>query len=222
MNLTKHYDFFNPLTLEQNIHIIGCGAIGSNLAAQLVRLGCSNIHLYDFDIVEEHNITNQLYTPAQIHAEKTTALMHILTDINVDCAITIHNEGWQTGDRLDGYVFLCVDDIETRHAIVKENYYNPQIIAFFDFRMRLTDAQHYAAKREDHKQMEMLLASMDFTHKEAKDATEISACGTTMSVTPTVWTIVALGVSNFINLIRRNELKFIILLDAFKYTIDAY
>lgn len=222
MDLNKHYEFFNPLAIEQSIHIIGCGAIGSNLATQLTRLGCSKIHLYDFDTVEEHNITNQAFMALQLKLLKTKALKQLLLNINPACDITLHDKGWVPDTPLSGYVFICTDSIESRKAIVLENQYNPLIEAFFDFRMRLTDAQHYAAKSTNIKQMTNLLTSMDFTHEEAKEATPLSACGTTLSVLPTIWQIVSLGVTNFINLIRKNELKFMILTDAFSYTVDAY
>ena len=32
MNLNKHYEFFNPMSVTDEIHIIGCGAIGSTIA----------------------------------------------------------------------------------------------------------------------------------------------------------------------------------------------
>ena len=37
-------------------HMLGCGAIGSSTAIQLVRMGAKEIVLYDFDKVEEANV----------------------------------------------------------------------------------------------------------------------------------------------------------------------
>ena len=39
INIQKHMDFFDPTELEAQVHLIGCGAIGSHLAEQMARLG---------------------------------------------------------------------------------------------------------------------------------------------------------------------------------------
>ena len=41
---------------EYNFHILGCGAIGSSAANQLVRAGATNFLLYDMDVVATENI----------------------------------------------------------------------------------------------------------------------------------------------------------------------
>ena len=51
MNLIKCVDFFDPTTITEETHIIGCGAVGSTLAEMLTRMGCTNIHLYDFNML---------------------------------------------------------------------------------------------------------------------------------------------------------------------------
>ena len=60
MNTNKHYEFFQPETVSENIHIIGCGAIGSILAFSLAKLGLTKIVLYDEDVVEDKNVANQM------------------------------------------------------------------------------------------------------------------------------------------------------------------
>ena len=62
MDISKHMDFYNPIIdFKDQIHIIGCGAIGSTLAEMLTRMGFQELHLWDFDIVTEHNIANQSF-----------------------------------------------------------------------------------------------------------------------------------------------------------------
>ena len=218
MNLNKQAEFFNPNDYDTPIHIIGCGAMGSTLAELLTRLGFPELHLYDFDTVTEHNITNQMYRACDVGKPKIDSLAEQLIAINPDIKINLFPEGWVEGTKLHGYVFLAVDDIDLRRKIVEQNKYNMQIKAWFDFRMRLTDAQHYAAKQTS---LDAFLAQMQFSHDEAKEATPISACGTTLSVAPTIRMIVSAGVTNFINLLMKNELKKVILIDSFKYDIIA-
>jgi len=220
MNLNKHIEFFNPALVTEPIHIIGCGALGSHIAELLVRLGCSNIHLWDFDIVSPHNITNQLYRYNDIGAPKVEALSEILMDINPTVKLILHDK--YEMQNLSGYVFLMVDSIELRRAIVEHLKDNKYVKGLFDARMRLTDAQSYAADWTVPEDKEQLLNTMQFTSEEAKASTPVSACGTTLSVTPTVKVVASFTVSNFINLILGKELKKIILLDAFSYNVNSF
>ena len=223
MNKSKILEFFDATEIKKPIHIIGCGAIGSHVAEQLTRMGCEDIHLWDFDTVEAHNITNQMFIQGDLKTLKTQAVYAMMMDINPDSMshTTLHNKGW-AGEILNGYVFLCVDNIDLRRKIVETNQHNPNCIAFFDFRMRLTDAQHYMAVRNDEASMKKLLASMDFTHEEAKDATPKSACNVELSVIYTVKTITALGVANFVKLILEQPTKDMILVDLNQFTLDAF
>ena len=221
MNLNKHKEFFNPEEFDTPIHIIGCGAVGSTIAEQLARLGIKSLHLYDFDTVSEHNITNQMFLHRHIGHPKLTGLTDILKEINPDIQITNHHEGWEPRTPLNGYVFIAVDNIDTRKEIVNDNLFNPLIKAMFDVRMRLTDAQHYATswKMENVKKF---LKTMAFSREEAAAATPTSACGTTLSVTPTVRLICSYAVANLINIILNKPITTAVFIDAFNMTIEAY
>lgn len=222
MNLNKHLEFFNPLEIEDEIHIIGVGAIGSNLALMLARLGCSNIHLYDFDDVEEINIANQNYFKGQVGKEKVKATLENMLAINPEAVIELHEDGWEPGIPMSGYIFLCLDNIDTRRQIVEANKTNRYVKAILDFRMGLDDAQHYMADMSDQKAVKRLLDTMDFTHEEAKEALPVSACGTSLSVLPTIWTVISSGVANFINYCKTNNYKHTILVNPFASLVDAF
>ena len=222
INLNKHLSFFDPLTaVKKNIHIIGCGAIGSTVAEMLTRMGIEALTLYDFDTVSPHNIANQLFRDKDIGQPKVDTLEEILKEINPVVKITKHKKGW-TNQTLDGYVFLCVDNIELRKQICEENEYNNSIDSIYDFRMRLTDAQHYAADWRNPEQKTALLKSMQFTHDEAKQETPTNACGTSLNIVSTVRVITALGLANFINFTKGDKLKKLILIDAFDFFVESY
>lgn len=222
MNLNKHLEFFNPLKIEEDIHIIGVGAIGSNLALMLTRLGCTNIHLYDFDRVEYINVANQNYFNNQIGAEKIEATAQCMQAINPEIEIEKHKEGWKPGMLLSGYIFLCLDNIDVRREITKACKNNKYVLAILDFRMGLSDAQHYMADNQDEKAINRLLDTMDFTHEEAKATLPVSACGTSLSVLPTIWTVISAGVANFINFCKTNKYKHTILINPFESIVDAF
>lgn len=223
MDLSKSYDFFKPEMCRERIHIIGCGAIGSTVAENLARFGLTKITLYDFDRVEAHNIANQMFTQDDIGKLKVDAVAEYLLKINPEMKndLVLVSKGY-TNQRLSGYVFLCVDNIDLRRQIAQSCVGNPFIKGMFDFRMRLTDAQHYAAAWNDQKMVDAFLKSMAFSHEEAKKETPVSACNITLSVAPTVRMIVAAGVSNFINFAKGGPIRKLILADAFSYAIDAF
>lgn len=222
MDLAKSYEFFHPEDCGSRVHIIGCGAIGSHVAEQLVRYGITKITLYDFDTVESHNIANQIFTAEDIGRTKVQALADYLIRINPEVAqdIKLVEKGY-TGQKLSGYVFLCVDSIDLRRQIATEYKGNTFIKGMFDFRMRLTDAQHYAAAWNDKKAVDAFIASMQFTDEEAKASTPVSACNMELSVCSTVKVIVSLGVANFINFLKGREFKKIIAADAFDFSVVA-
>ena len=225
MDLVKSYDFFKPETCRDRIHIIGCGAVGSTVAENLVRFGLTNLTLYDFDTVAPHNIANQMFRAIDIGKPKTQALADILTEINPDLQyhLKIEPEGYR-GQRLSGYVFLCVDNIDLRREIATAQKTNPYIKAMFDFRIRLGDAQHYAADWKNPKMVSNFINTMNFTHEEAKKETQVSACNVELSVAPTVRQICALGVSNFINFVKSGgqSIKKMVLASAFGFDIQAF
>lgn len=216
----KQGEYFQPIKdVQGEIHIIGCGAIGSTLATMLARMGVTELNLYDFDTVEPKNVCNQEYYEQQIGQTKLEALSNTLKNINPEINLKLYNNGWTNELPISGYIFMCVDNIETRKEIVNICIKNPYVKAVFDFRMRLTDAQHYAASKEN---LEDLLGTMNFTHEEAKAETPVSACGTELNIITTVRTICSLGLSNFINLIKENRLKKMILIDLKEFIIDIF
>lgn len=221
MNLNKHLSFFDPTSTDEAVHIIGVGAMGSRVAELLARLGVERLYLYDFDTVTDYNITNQLYTRQDVGKLKVEAMTRHLEDINPNAIKKVYDKGY-VDQILSGYVFLCVDSIELRKKIADLNRRNPNIKAMFDTRMRLTDAQSYGADWNNSKQVEAFIQSMSFTDAEAQEATPISACGTTLSVAPTVIVTAAFTVSNFMNFIKDGDIKSIVLLDAFGYNVNVF
>lgn len=223
MDLSKSYEYFQPDAVREPLNIVGCGSVGATVAEHLVRLGLTNITLWDMDVVDPHNLTNQIFRHKDIGHPKVEALADILTDINPDIKDTlkIYPKGW-SGQQLSGYVFLCVDNIELRRQIVEKHMNNPYIKAMFDFRTRLEDAQHYAADWKDRDMKKNLLASMEFSHEEAMEETPVSACGVTLGVVTTVRAICALGVINFISFVRGCGIKKLINFDAPRYLLDAF
>ena len=165
-----------------------------------------------------------MFTQDDVGRPKVEALADMLHRINpeIDNDLTLVPKGY-AGQKLSGYVMLCVDNIDTRSRVIATaNKSNTFVKGMFDFRTGLTDAQHYAADWKDMKMVQGFLNSMAFTHEEAKASTPVSACNVTLSVCPTVRAIVALGVANFINFVKGGPLKKIISIDAFSPLLEAF
>lgn len=208
INLAKSYEVFQPESVTDRIYIIGCGAGGSTIAELLARYGLTKITLFDDDEVDSHNIANQMYRARDIGRPKVEALADIICEINPDAKkdLELCNERY-TDQHLDGYVFLCVDRIETRREIVKKHRHNMAIKAMFEFRNRLYDAQHRAADWSQPQQIKNLLKSMQFSHEDAMKDTPVNACNLPLSVAPTLRLISSYGVANFANFVTGKGLK---------------
>ena len=222
MDLSKSYDFFQPESVDKRIHILGCGSVGSALAELLVRCGLTKLTLWDFDHVEPHNVSNQMFRATDVGKLKVEALRDILLEINPEAEgdIEIEPEGW-TGKILSGYLFLAIDNIDIRREIVEKHINSPYVKAVFDFRTLLTSAQHFAADWNVYRQKQGLLKSMQFSHEEAASETPVSACGVTLGVVTTVRSICELGVNNFLNFVKGNGLKTYVEFDGFRFAITA-
>ena len=216
MNLDKSRDWFNPNSVKQKIHIIGCGSVGSCVAELLARFGLTNMVLYDFDIVEPKNVVNQMFFSTQTGENKVNALKDILVNINADCEkIEVQPDGYED-QPLDGYVFLCVDNIELRHKIAVDNRFNKTIKAVFDCRTGLLDAQHFAADWSDSKSVKSYIKSTEFSHEEAAAETPTSACGITLGVAPTVRAVVNIAVCNFMNFVKGGKISKYVVVNPFE------
>ena len=144
IDINKHLEFFNPTTVTDDIHIIGVGAVGSYIALQIAKLGTSRLHIWDFDTVEEHNITNQVYTFKDIGRLKTEALKDHLQASNPEMEVITH--GKYERQPLTGYIFMEVDSVELRHRIAEQNQFNRLIKYVIDGRIGLSSGQVFVVE----------------------------------------------------------------------------
>lgn len=223
MDLSKSYEFFQPEKDDTRIHIVGCGSVGSTIAENLARCGVKKFTLWDFDKVENHNIVNQMFRQQDVGKLKVDALKEILMEINPDIgdSIQLKPKGWQ-GKLMSGYIILAVDSIELRREIVEKHFDSPYVKAMFDVRTMLTGAQHYAADWSSLKAKETFLNSMQFSHEEAAEETQVSACGFVLGVATTVRLISALAVNNYIRFVKGEGLWKFVQIDGFSGILDCF
>jgi len=106
------------------ITLCGVGALGSNLADNLARHGALNLRAIDHDRVEEHNISTQIYTQADVGAYKVEALRKQLfraTGIEIDAVRKeLAEANARTLLKESGLIVDCFDNSAARSLV--QNY----------------------------------------------------------------------------------------------------
>lgn len=193
LSTIRHQSIFNPAQHGGiPIHIIGVGATGSHLAMSLAELGLRNVHCYDYDHVEAHNLANQAYEADHVGQQKVDALKQLVT-----AKLGYNPEGWSfTNDKvtsaetMTGIVFLLTDTMASRAEI------GPTLtnaVYVIETRMASSYGNIFGFVPDD---IEKWVATL--TNDE--DA-EVSACGTSISVGPTAKILANLAAWHMINFI---------------------
>ena len=221
-NNNKSKEFFDPERCKRPIHIIGTGAVGGFLVEGLVRAGVTNLHVWDDDVVSPHNPANQIYTPAMVGVPKVAALIEIAKKINPAAVIKAHPTKVTTETRLSGYIFLCVDNIDTRRELCEAWCNNPNIIWVCDGRMRLTDFNVHAALWSNDKEINNLIKSMMYSHEEAVEQTPVTACGLSVSIIYAPVTLAMQMMANFVKFINTGRYARTIITDLNSFNSEAW
>ena len=125
-------------------HILGCGAIGSSAALQLVRMGAEEFLLYDFDKVSVENIGVSQYTIYDIHLPKVKALSRHMKSINPKANITAMANRFDVFEytgKEKNVMILAFDNMDSRKTAVEnalKSKHKPWLL--IDGRM---GAEHY-------------------------------------------------------------------------------
>ena len=183
LSTVRHNEIFPAHEHNQPITIIGAGAIGSRLYATLIELGLTRITVYDHDVVEPHNLSNQLFLNEDVGRSKVLGLIS-WTQRKTGLR-TLPNELQHRAVKVDkdthlkGFVFLLVDSFDARRTIFKDNIRrNPDVHRVIDCRMAATHGNIYTF--DPH-------LDGDLWHQTLGDdaQAEVSACGAPFSVAPT-------------------------------------
>lgn len=89
MMIERHTAEVHNKLKNAHVAIAGLGGLGSNIAAELARLGVGHLHLVDFDLVELSNLNRQMYFVSHLGMYKTEALKSELKQINPYLEVSI-------------------------------------------------------------------------------------------------------------------------------------
>lgn len=99
------------------VSIAGLGNIGSHTALALARMGLPRFKLYDFDVVEPHNLASQAYSAHDVGKPKVEAIAEYMRALNPGVQLELHTEKC-TGAGANCDIFIsAVDSVEARKEI---------------------------------------------------------------------------------------------------------
>ena len=153
MIITRFKDIVNNMH-EYTFHILGCGAIGSSVATQLVRSGAESFVLYDMDRVDVENIGVSQYLEEDIGKDKVMALCEQLKSINLNANVATYYgrfdyNSYSPSLQNKDIVILGFDSMSSRleavEIVCKDKAIKPLYI--IDGRMGAEHYQQYTLKR---------------------------------------------------------------------------
>lgn len=214
---SKQETLFRPSNYSGRINIIGCGACGSWLAFFLLKMGFKNIHVYDYDVVEEHNIPNQLFKESHIGSLKVRALKNIYNEFffDDDERLVVHPDPITStnANRLKGVIFNAVDSMAARQYIYERAYKYGQAELLIEDRLSVYGGYIYTLGKD----LERHENEYEKTFYEDEDA-EVSACGISQTALPAAVTTASIMIMQLISWIKKENVHFKVL-----YTIpDMY
>ncbi|MFZ1301620.1 MAG: ThiF family adenylyltransferase [Candidatus Microsaccharimonas sp.] len=129
-------DIFDPDRWTWPVHAIGMGGIGSSIVAPLVKLGISELHMWDDDRVEPHNIPAQaLYRPSDIGMFKVDAAQQYFVRQEAGCKIVVHRERVTRDTQIEGIAISGVDSMVSRHDVWSDVAWNGMVPLYMDGRI---------------------------------------------------------------------------------------
>ena len=195
IDVTRHRSIFDPHKWAGRIDIIGVGATGSKIALSLAKLGVRNLHVWDDDIVEPHNLANQVYLRPDLGMPKTKAVRFMIQRAS-DVAVNPHGHWLPEHARMLGDVVFCmVDSMAVRRQVFESMRHHLRTSLVVDSRMGVDTAQLLTYRPRDEVSMRAYEATL-FSDEDAN--VPVSACGSTITVGPTGDIISGYAVWHFI------------------------
>jgi len=192
IDTSRHALYFNPMKFRDRVDIIGAGAVGSKVGMEMAKLGIKDIHVWDGDEVEGHNIANQAFYLDDIGKSKVSALSeHIerATGTSINC----HEEYITEETELGKVVFLCVDTMKARKDIFENSIkgkFSTDLVV--ETRMGVEELRIYGINPRSRSNIIDWEASL-----VDDDKTVESACGAKTTVGSTASMTAAMAVARF-------------------------
>lgn len=207
MDFSRQLELYDAENENDIATVIGVGATGSWVSLILSKLGISEIRMYDMDVVEGHNVPNQLYSVNDVGKLKSAMCKKycdVLGSSNTDVtqrAIKIDKDNWIHPD--EGSVIFClVDSMAARKEIFDMIVDNGRKYTWIETRMGLTGYRIYMIDTTNEKEIEKYRETL-----YSDDEAEVSACGTSQSIVTTAVQCASHAVGLW--LAKKNEAEYV-------------
>lgn len=193
MDFSRQLEVFDPASLRDRVNVIGCGASGSWVVLLLAKMGVNDIHIYDFDIVEEHNLPNQCFGLTDVGISKVCGLAaRVLADTG--STVTVHDEEVTGETKLTGVVFILTDTMSSRADIYnKAIKHNMGVKLLIETRMGAESGRVYTLDPKNplfaHKYKETLYSDEEATRSVCKIAQTLAPTAM-MIASHAVWQLI--------------------------------
>lgn len=167
--------WFNKIQ-EHKIILAGLGGIGSYVAFLLSRMRPAELILYDDDIVEEVNMSGQLFSQRDINKSKVSAITRTMQDFSNYYSAAAFKERY-TEDSLTSDIMICgFDNMVARKTffkkwmqhVVKKSDEEKKNCLFIDGRLAAEEFQVLCIRGDDSYNMKVYLEKYLFSDSEAE------------------------------------------------------
>lgn len=111
-------EWFNEIQ-KTRVIVAGCGGIGSNLAFQIARMNPATLFLYDDDVVEQANMSGQLFSSSDVGKAKVDAVSDMIKEYTITRNIFAIRDKF-TDNSEAGDIMLCgFDSMKARDTFFK-------------------------------------------------------------------------------------------------------
>lgn len=115
----KGAEWFSSL-YKRDVFVLGQGGIGSWVSLLLSRIGC-NLHIYDMDVYEHHNMTGQLVRGKDVGKSKVIVVSDIIYTFSPDCEVVIHDQKY-TKESMTNDIVICGFDNMAARKVAFDNW----------------------------------------------------------------------------------------------------
>lgn len=201
MNTIRHQSVFSPARWgNRRIDILGIGAVGLRIANEVARLGVRNLHIWDKDLVEAHNVPNQMYGICHVGMRKVEAAGKMIKEYT-GLSVMQHDMELDGTQRFGEVVFLAVDRMSTRRKIYEGSLkFKGGVRLVIEVRMGVDNGRIYAYNPCSLVESEAWERTL---YEDGKGPT--TPCGGSISVGPTAARLAGDAVWQFIRWVEAEQ-----------------
>lgn len=209
MNYNRQEELYDATNENDTAFVVGTGATGSWVALALCKLGIKKLTMVDMDIIETHNIPNQLFGIEQAGMYKPFACEELCKllgsgDTEIDAnVIKLSKDNFNdvAPEKID-VMFCLVDSMAARQELFEAALESGRVNTFIETRMGLTGYRIYIIDMNNQKEIDKYKKTW-----YSDDEAEVSACGHSQSIVSTAMQCASHAVGMF--LAKKNNAEYI-------------